>query len=121
MNYSHVYIVTNKPQGTLYVGNTTNLLQRIWQHKNGFVDSFTKRYNLTRLVYFEECADIERAALRERRLKHFRLLRLSGDKLTVHNVCKLMNCHQVINKLKPLIIGLSIYLQRNVFKRIFER
>ena len=49
-----VYILSNRPFGTLYVGATTNLVQRIWQHKNEVVPSFTQRYHLHRLVYFEE-------------------------------------------------------------------
>jgi len=49
-----VYILTNRKFGTLYIGATTNLIQRIWQHKNEVVPSFTKRYHLHSLVYFEE-------------------------------------------------------------------
>ena len=71
MKLPYIYILTNKPKGTLYVGSTTNLVQRIWHHKNGFVDSFSKKYSLSQLVYFEQCADIEHMASRERRLKHW--------------------------------------------------
>ena len=53
MATSYVYIVTNKPHGTLYVGITSNLVQRIYQHKQGTIDSFTKKYKLTKLVYYE--------------------------------------------------------------------
>ena len=48
-----VYIVTNKPWGTLYIGVTSNLQQRIFEHKNGVKDGFTKRYGLHLLVYAE--------------------------------------------------------------------
>ena len=48
-----VYILASQPQGTLYIGVTSNLLQRIWQHKSGVVEGFTERYEVDRLVYFE--------------------------------------------------------------------
>ncbi|HKU54143.1 MAG TPA: GIY-YIG nuclease family protein [Rhizomicrobium sp.] len=64
-----VYIVTNKPWGTLYIGVTSNLEARIFQHKNGTVEGFTKRYGLHLLVYAEECANAHAAIHREKRLK----------------------------------------------------
>ena len=45
-----VYILANKPHGTLYIGVTSNLVQRVWQHKNDLVEGFTKRYRVHRLV-----------------------------------------------------------------------
>jgi hypothetical protein len=48
-----VYIITNRPNGTLYVGVTDNLARRIWEHREGVVEGFTKRYGLKRLVYAE--------------------------------------------------------------------
>lgn len=51
--YSYVYIVTNRKNGTLYIGVTTNLIKRIWEHKNKIVEGFTKKYGCTRLVYYE--------------------------------------------------------------------
>ncbi len=48
-----VYIVTNKKRGTLYIGVTSNLTQRIWQHENKVMPGFTAKYNLTKLVWFE--------------------------------------------------------------------
>jgi putative endonuclease len=56
-----IYIVTNRPDGTLYVGVTSNLAQRIWQHKEGMVEGFTKRYNLKRLVLVEHHENIQSA------------------------------------------------------------
>lgn len=67
-NY-YVYIVTNKPRGTLYVGMTNNLVRRSYEHRNGLIDGFTKKYNLKRLVYFEVFDRVEDAILREKRLK----------------------------------------------------
>jgi putative endonuclease len=48
-----VYILTNRPNGTLYIGVTSNLIQRAWQHREGVIAGFTKQYGLKRLVYFE--------------------------------------------------------------------
>jgi len=67
----YVYLLSNKPYGTLYTGVTSNLLQRIYQHKNGFVDGFTKKYALHRLVYYEVHSDIHEAILREKRIKRW--------------------------------------------------
>jgi len=53
MKVSVVYIVTNRKNGTIYAGVTSNLIQRIFQHKNGLVEGFTKKYNCKQLVYYE--------------------------------------------------------------------
>jgi len=67
-NY-YVYIVTNKPRGTLYLGMTNNLVRRGYEHRNGLIDGFTKKYKLKRLVYFEVFNCVEDTILREKRLK----------------------------------------------------
>ena len=67
-----VYIITNKRNGTLYVGVTSNLVKRIWEHKNGVVDGFSKKYSLDRLVYFELFPDMESAIVFEKRIKKWR-------------------------------------------------
>jgi putative endonuclease len=64
-----VYILASKRNGTLYVGVTSNLLQRVWQHKNFSVDGFTKKYKVTELVYFEIADSIYSAITREKELK----------------------------------------------------
>ena len=64
-----VYIMANKPNGTLYIGVTSNLMQRVWEHKNNFVEGFTKRYNIHHLVYFEQHEDMFSAITREKRLR----------------------------------------------------
>jgi len=69
MKQYYVYILTNKQDGTLYIGVTSNLRKRIWDHKNKAVDGFTKKYNLDRLVYFETYDCVENAILREKRMK----------------------------------------------------
>ena len=70
MRTYHVYILTNQSR-TLYVGMTSNLTQRMEQHRVGRVAGFTARYRINRLVYFEETGDAYAAATRERRLKHW--------------------------------------------------
>ena len=64
-----VYILSNKRNGTLYVGVTSNLVQRVWQHKNNLVPGFTQKYNLHKLVYLEVCESMEAAIQLEKRLK----------------------------------------------------
>jgi putative endonuclease len=67
-----VYIVTNRPNGTLYVGVTTNLARRTWEHREGIVEGFTKTHGLNRLVYFEEHETVIAAIQREHNIKHWR-------------------------------------------------
>ncbi|MPZ12719.1 MAG: GIY-YIG nuclease family protein, partial [Kiloniellaceae bacterium] len=64
-----IYIMTNKPDGKLYIGVTSNLARRVHEHREGAVEGFTKRNNLKRLVYAEQHNYIERAIQRERRVK----------------------------------------------------
>jgi len=66
-----VYIVTNKPNGTLYVGVTADIQRRAWEHREGLVDGFSKRYGLKRLVYAEHHPQIELAIQREKTIKHW--------------------------------------------------
>jgi putative endonuclease len=66
-----VYIMTNKPNGTLYIGVTSDLPRRAWQHREGLIEGFTKRYGLTRLVFFERHDDIRMAIRREKNLKRW--------------------------------------------------
>jgi putative endonuclease len=64
-----VYLLTNRPNGTLYTGVTSNLPKRIWQHKNKVTKGSSFKYNLTRLVYFELLEDMYQAISREKQLK----------------------------------------------------
>jgi putative endonuclease len=64
-----VYILSSKPNGTLYVGVTSDLVKRCWEHKNDLVDGFTRRYGVHRLAYFELHADMTSAITREQQLK----------------------------------------------------
>ena len=69
-----VYILANKRHGTLYVGVTSNLPKRIWEHKNDVVPGFTRRYIVHRLVYFEMHPTMLSAIAREKSLKRWRRL-----------------------------------------------
>ena len=64
-----VYIMSSRPNGTLYVGVTSNLVQRAWQHREGVIDGFTKQHGCKTLVWFELHATMEYAILREKQLK----------------------------------------------------
>jgi putative endonuclease len=64
-----VYILASQRNGTLYVGVTSHLVQRIWQHKNDLVEGFTEKYGVHRLVYFELLDDMLGAITREKQLK----------------------------------------------------
>ena len=68
MKEYYVYIMSNK-RGTLYAGVTNDLEQRIYQHKNKLIEGFTKRYNITQLVYFESSDDVTAAIAREKQIK----------------------------------------------------
>ncbi len=66
-----VYIVTNKKDGTRYVGVTSDLLKRVAEHKSGMIKGFTQRYNLHRLVYFEAFGDVDLALHPEKMMKEW--------------------------------------------------
>jgi putative endonuclease len=66
-----VYFVTNKPTGILYAGVTSHLQRRAYEHREGQVKGFTKRYGLKRLVYYEHFDDIRDAIQREKTIKHW--------------------------------------------------
>ena len=68
----HVYILASQPHGTLYVGVTSALIQRIWQHKTNAVPGFTARYDVHKLVWFEAHGTAESAILREKQIKEWR-------------------------------------------------
>jgi putative endonuclease len=67
-----VYILSNKRNGTLYVGVTSNLVKRLWEHKNDLVEGFSKKYETHNLVYFEICQTMESAIIREKQLKKWK-------------------------------------------------
>jgi putative endonuclease len=66
------YLLASKPQGTLYVGSTSDLVRRVWEHKMRAVPGFTAQYRVDRLVWFERHDTLEAAMLRERRIKSWK-------------------------------------------------
>ena len=68
----YVYILASRRNGTLYIGVTSDLIKRIWEHKEKVVEGFTKTYNVDKLVYYEQYRDPESAIKREKRLKKYK-------------------------------------------------
>ncbi|MDZ4820019.1 MAG: GIY-YIG nuclease family protein [Planctomycetota bacterium] len=64
-----VYFLASQRNGTLYIGMTSNLAERVWQHKNDVVESFSKEYGVHLLVYYEQHESMENAIVREKQLK----------------------------------------------------
>jgi putative endonuclease len=69
MKQPAVYILASQRNGTLYIGVTSDLVQRVWQHKEDAVEGFTKKYGVHTLVYYELHDEMENAIVREKRLK----------------------------------------------------
>lgn len=67
----YVYILASKKNGTIYIGMSSNLIQRIYQHKNKLADGFTGKYNVDKLVYYEKHDSAESAIKKEKRLKEW--------------------------------------------------
>ncbi len=68
----YVYILTNLNDKVMYIGVTNNLKRRVYEHKNHMVEGFSQRYNVTKLVYFENTSDVHSAISREKQLKGWR-------------------------------------------------
>jgi|SRR5579871_987546 len=68
----YVYILASRRNGTLYIGVTGDLVRRVWQHHEGLIDGFTKKYGVKKLVYFECFEDVRHAIHREKRLKKWK-------------------------------------------------
>jgi len=77
----YIYMLTNANGKVIYVGMTNNLERRIYEHKNKLVDGFTKKYNVNKLVYFEQTSQVESAIAREKEIKAWR--REKKDNLVV--------------------------------------
>lgn len=67
-----VYLLASQPNGTLYAGVTSNLVQRVWQHKEGIAEGFTKKYSVKTLVWYEQHSTMESAITREKALKEWK-------------------------------------------------
>ncbi len=72
MRQYYVYILSSKRNGTLYIGVTSSLTKRVFEHKNNVVDGFTKKYNVHTLVYYEIYGNIQDAIVREKQMKKWR-------------------------------------------------
>ena len=72
MKKYYVYILSNFSNTTLYIGVTNDLKRRIYEHKNKLIEGFTEKYNISKLVYFEETSSIESAIQREKNLKKWK-------------------------------------------------
>ncbi|WCM28277.1 GIY-YIG nuclease family protein [Sphingomonas sp. QA11] len=68
----YVYIMANRRNGTVYIGSTNNLIRRTWEHRNGVVEGFTKKYDCRLLVWYEVHDDLESARMREVRMKEWK-------------------------------------------------
>jgi len=68
----YVYILASQKNGTLYIGVTSNLIKRVYEHKNDVVNGFTKKYQVHKLVYFEEHIDVRQAIQREKQMKKWK-------------------------------------------------
>jgi putative endonuclease len=68
---AYVYILASQPYGTLYVGVTSDLVKRVWEHKSGLVEGFSRKYDVNRLVWYEQHASIVEAIAREKRIKRW--------------------------------------------------
>ncbi|MGD0794279.1 MAG: GIY-YIG nuclease family protein [Dehalococcoidales bacterium] len=71
MKHGYVYILASKRNGTLYIGVTSDLIKRVYEHKNNSIDGFTKKYSVHSLVYYKQCDDIASAISEEKRLKRW--------------------------------------------------
>jgi len=72
MKHYYVYLLTNWNNKVMYVGMTNNLERRIYEHKNKLINGFTKKYNINKLVYYEETSDVNSALSREKEIKKWR-------------------------------------------------
>jgi putative endonuclease len=68
----YVYILASKRNGTLYIGMTSDLVKRVWEHKNELANGFTHKYGIKKLVYFEQFQDPTNAIKKEKRLKKYK-------------------------------------------------
>ena len=72
MKQYYIYLLASKRNGTLYVGVTSDLAKRVWEHRNNVIEGFTQKYNVHKLVYYEIADDIDSAITREKQMKKWR-------------------------------------------------
>jgi len=100
----YVYLLTNWNNKVIYVGVTNDLERRVYEHKNKLVEGFTKKYNLKKLVYFEETNDVRAAIAREKEIKRWRREKKN----------------QLVNKANPKWEDLSLKRCSPPEKRVFS-
>jgi putative endonuclease len=81
---SYVYMLASAPYGTLYIGSTTDLIQRVWQHREGLIPGFTKSYGVHLLVWYEIHYELSSAAVREKQMKKWKRA-CKVDFISTHN------------------------------------
>ena len=91
MKQFYTYILASRKNGTLYVGVTSDLQKRVFEHKDNLIEGFTKKYNLHILVYFEVHADIQEAIIREKQIR-IASSRAAGLEMTVDIRVLLQTC-----------------------------
>ncbi len=72
MDTYYVYMIANNHNTVLYIGVTNNLIRRVYEHKNGLIDGFTKKYNCHKLVWFQQTNDVDSAITKEKRMKKWK-------------------------------------------------
>jgi putative endonuclease len=72
MKRGFLYIMASSRNGTIYIGSTSDLVQRVWQHRNGVVEGFTRKYGCKLLVWYEVYDDLQEARLRELQMKKWK-------------------------------------------------
>ena len=105
----YVYLMTNHKNTVLYTGITNDLQRRAYEHRNKLVEGFTMRYNLTRLVYYASCGDIENAIIREKQIK-------AGSRQDKINLVDSVNrdWHDLYDELWTAISANSLYQENKV-------
>src|SRR3990167_11231717 len=129
----HVYILASRKNGTLYVGSTSDILTRIWQHKNKIRKGFTERYDVTQLVHLEEFEDARLMAQREKRLKEWKrawkihLIETHNpqwedlyEKLFLNNLIGFINFLQALFRLFIIRIQVGVIFFRELFILLFK-
>ncbi|MBW2622893.1 MAG: GIY-YIG nuclease family protein [Deltaproteobacteria bacterium] len=111
-----VYILTNKKNGTLYVGVTSDLIKRMWEHKNNLVDGFTKRYSVHKLMWYELHDTMISAITREKTLKNWK--RAWKMELIEKNNPLWQDLHETIS---PLDSGIIVCGANNLLFMRFQR
>lgn len=97
----YVYILTNWNDQVMYIGMTNNLERRLYEHKNQLVDGFTKKYNVSKLVYYEHGNDVHAAIAREKEIKKWRREKKNNLVMTMNPEWKDLSLEWNVDKVSP--------------------